>query len=665
MEVSEKVQQKLDTLPVSPGVYVFHGRSSGASMEVLYVGKASSLRSRVRSYFQDGSSDVRAFVARLAFELVDIETFVTATEKEAALLENQLIKERQPRYNVKLRDDKEFLSLRLSPKSKWPRLEVVRRPRADGARYFGPYHSATAARQTLRLVNRHFQLRTCTDADLRSRSRPCLQYQIRRCPGPCVMDVDKERYAQQVNDVGLFLGGRHDELVDKLQAQMLEASEALEFEQAAVHRDQLRAVTRARETQRVASVSMRDQDVFGLFRQADQAEVAVLQVRAGRLVGVRTFDLRRVALPDDELIASFIAEWYERAPVPDEVLLPHPIEAMDGLASVLSDRQRSRETRAQVLVAAPTRGKRNKLLDMARDNAEHAFHEKRRAQENILTRLEEVQKRLRLKSPPQRIECVDISHTGGDDTVAAVVALRDGAPDKKRYRTYHVKRVRGGDDYGAMYEVLSRRFRRGRDGNEGWDLPDLFVVDGGKGQLGVALAALRDLGMPNEMMPVVALAKEKENLAGERRVDRVYLPGQKNPIPVHSTPALSMLCLARDEAHRVSNGLRTKLGKRRRLTSGLDSVKGVGPKTRTKLLSTLGSLEAVLASTEAELISAGATKRQASAILRQLSPSAPTSSASHSDKPAEKLDEETVNLETDQAVDNAFREVLEDATNAT
>ncbi|MFT5353014.1 MAG: excinuclease ABC subunit C [Polyangiales bacterium] len=671
MEVSEKIQQKLDTLPASPGVYVFHGCSSATkALEVLYVGKASSLRSRVRSYFQDGSSDVRAFVARLAFELVDIETFVTATEKEAALLENQIIKERQPRYNVKLRDDKEFLSLRLAPKGAWPRLEVVRRPRADGARYFGPYHSATAARQTLRLVNRHFQLRTCTDAELRSRSRPCLQFQIRRCPGPCVMDVDKERYAQQVSDVGLFLSGRHDELVEKLQSQMLEASDALEFEQAGVHRDQLRAVTRARETQRVASVSMRDQDVFGLFRQADQAEIAVLQVRAGRLVGVRTFDLRRVALPDDELIASFIVEWYERAPVPDEVLLPHPIEAMDGLASALSDRQRSRETRGQVQVAAPTRGKRNKLLDMARDNAEHAFHEKRRAQENILTRLQEVQKRLRLKSLPHRIECVDISHTGGDDTVAAVVALKDGAPDKERYRTYHVKRVSGGDDYGAMYEVLSRRFRRGRDGNEGWDLPDLFVVDGGKGQLGVALAALRDLGMPNEAMPVVALAKEKENLAGERRVDRVYLPGQKNPIPVHSTPALSMLCLARDEAHRVSNGLRTKVGKRRRLTSGLDSVKGVGPKTRTKLLSTLGSLEAVLESTEAELISAGATKRQAAAILQQLSPASPNPKLDSThvvDRGIDEgvVDEETVSVETDLAVENAFREVLEDATNAT
>lgn len=666
MEVSETVQKKLDTLPVSPGVYVFHGRSSATkALEVLYVGKASSLRSRVRSYFQDGSSDVRAFVARLAFELVDIETFVTATEKEAALLENQIIKERQPRYNIKLRDDKEFLSLRLSPKAAWPRLEVVRRPRADGARYFGPYHSATAARQTLRLVNRHFQLRTCTDAELRSRARPCLQFQIRRCPGPCVMDVDKERYDQQVHDVGLFLSGRHDELVEKLKGQMHEASAALEFEQAAVHRDQLRAVTRARETQRVASVSMRDQDVFGLFRQADQAEVAVLQVRAGRLVGVRTFDLRRVALPDDELIASFVVEWYERAPVPDEVLLPYPIEAMEGLASALSDRQRSRETRGQVQVAAPTRGKKHKLLDMARDNAEHAFHEKRRAQENILTRLQEVQKRLRLETLPTRIECIDISHTGGEDTVAAVVALKDGAPDKERYRTYHVKRVRGGDDYGAMYEVLSRRFRRGRDGNEGWDLPDLFVVDGGKGQLGVALAALRDLGMlnegmPNEVMPVVALAKEKENLAGERRVDRVYLPGQKNPIPVHSTPALTMLCLARDEAHRVSNALRTKLGKRRRLTSGLDSVKGIGPKTRTKLLSTLGSLDAVIRSTEAELIAAGATKRQAAAIRTQLSPAAPSASDTGLDK-SDDVSESAVDDDTDLAVDNAFREVLEDA----
>ncbi|MEM6956698.1 MAG: excinuclease ABC subunit UvrC [Myxococcota bacterium] len=618
MELPAQVQQKLKTLPDRPGVYVFKGKGltprPGGALDVLYIGKASSLRSRVRSYFQEGSSDVRAFVRRLAYEMTDLETFVTESEKEAALLENQLIKEQQPRYNIKLRDDKEFLSLRLNPAANWPRLEVVRRPRKDRARYFGPYHSATAARQTLRLVNRHFQLRTCTDQEMARRVRPCLQYQIRRCPGPCVIDVDRTAYARQVSDVGLFLEGRHDELVVKLEAQMKAAADALEYEQAAVHRDQLKAVDRARERQRVATVTSLDQDAIGLFRQGDLAEIAVLQLRGGRLVGVRTYDLRPT-LPDDELVAAFVTEWYARAPVPDEVLLPLPIEAMEGLAGALSERHRSRAVRRATQVLAPQRGKRKKLLDLAFDNARHAFAEKERAKEDVESRLASVQAKLRLPTLPRRIECIDVSHSGGKNTVAAIVALENGAPDKARYRSYHVKQVNGGDDYGAMYEVLSRRFRRGRKGEKGWDLPDLLVVDGGKGQLGMALAALRDMGA---QLPVAALAKEKENPLGEKRVDRIYLPGQKNPIAVHGTPALSMLALARDEAHRFSNHLRTKLGKRRDFTSGLDAVPGVGPKTRIKLLSALGSLQAIQTASVEELRSAGATKRQAQAIVDML-----------------------------------------------
>ena len=595
--LSEKVEKKLATLPPKPGVYVFRG-AGGA---VLYVGKARSLRSRVRSYFTPSTSDVRAFVARLEVELEDIETFVAGSEREAALLENQLIKEHQPRYNVKLRDDKEFLSLRLDPAAEWPRLEVVRRPKRDGAHYFGPYHSATAARQTLRLVNRHFQLRTCTDTELKSRARPCLQYQIQRCPGPCVFDVDRAAYGEQVDGVALFLAGRHDELIDQLQARMAAAAEAMEYEQAAVHRDQIRAVERVRETQRVASVKDVDQDVIGLFRRADQAEIAVLLVRGGKIRGVRTWDFQKVSLPDDELLASFLVQWYGRSPVPDEVLLPRPIEAMDGLAAVLADLRAGQGGRtAAPKVLVPRRGAKKRLVEMAMENAHHAFREKR----------------LRLPGPPRRIECVDVSHIGGEDAVAAVVSLNEGAPEKKRYRTYHVKRARGGDDYGAMYEVLSRRFRRGRDREKGWELPDLFVVDGGKGQLNVALAVLRDLEV--ERFPVVGLAKEKENALGEKLVDRVYLPGQKNAIPLAGTPALQMLAFARDEAHRASNAFRTKLGKKRRIRSELDEVKGVGPKTRQKLLTTLGSLDAVREASEEALVEAGATRRQAIAIRRAL-----------------------------------------------
>jgi excinuclease ABC subunit C len=587
-------------------VYVFRDRRAA----VLYVGKARSLRSRVRSYFTPSTSDGRFFIPFLPDEIGDLETVVTANEKEAALLENQLIKEHRPRWNVKLRDDKDFLSIRIDTKQPYPRLEVVRRPRPDGARYFGPYDSATAARQTLRLVNRHFQLRTCTDTEMRARVRPCLQHQIDRCPAPCVHDVDRVEYAAQVRAVELFLDGRHDELVRELRARMERAAAATEYERAAVHRDQIRAVERVRQDQHVTSVRDVDQDVVGIFRQADQAEIAVLVVRGGKLVSVRTWDLRDVALPDDELVASFLSASYgDGAFLPDEILLPCPIEAADGLADVLSERRGRRVT-----VAVPRRGDKARLVEMAAKNAEHAFREKAREREDVDARLGSVMKRLRLPRLPRRIECIDVSHHQGADTVAAIVSLRDGAPDRARYRTFRVKRARGGDDYGAMFEVLSRRLRRGRDAEQGWDLPDLLLVDGGKGQLAVALAALSDLGAPP--LAVAALAKEKESAAtGEKFVDRVYLPGQKNPIALRqSSPALLMLALARDEAHRASNALREKLGKKRTLRTALSDVDGVGPITAKKLLRALGSVRAVRAADEAALIEAGATRAQARAI---------------------------------------------------
>ena len=654
--IAEAVRKKLDTLPASAGVYVFRDHEGG----VLYVGKARSLRSRVRSYFQPSVSDSRFFISLLERELGDIETFVVDTEKEAALLENQLIKQHQPRYNVKLRDDKDYLSLRLSPKSAWPRLEVVRRPRPDGARYFGPYHSATSARQTLRLVNRFFQLRTCTDSEMKSRARPCLQYQIKRCPAPCVMEVDREEYGQQVEAVALFLDGRHDELVDHLESKMKSVADAMEYERAAVYRDQLRAVERAREEQRVAVVKDVDQDVIGVHRQADQAEVAVLMIRGGKLVGVRTYDLERSSLPNDELVASFVSEYYrEGSFVPEEVVVPMELEAMGGLEALLADRRGGR-----VSLIAPKRGTKVRLVRMATDNAEHAFREKMRDKEDVEQRLGELQRRLRLPTPPRRIECVDVSHTGGEDTVAAIVALENGAPDRKRYRTFHVRRVRGGDDYGAMYEVLARRFRRGKSAEKGWELPDLMVVDGGKGQLNVALAALADLGITE--LPVVALAKEKvlarsasgglragaaagedeETALGEKVVDRVYLPGQKNPIALReSSPALMVLALARDEAHRVSNRLREKVGKRKTIRSELEAVPGIGPKTRRRLLGTLGSLRAVQLADEELLVRAGATRAQAKAIRSHL----------HRPEPEAAPPPVAADRAEDQAVENAFR----------
>jgi len=629
--VVDAAQRKLDTLPASPGVYVFRGTDG----KVLYVGKARSLRNRVRSYFQAGSSDLRAFVSRLERELADIETFVTHTDKEAALLENQLIKSHQPKYNVKLRDDKEYLSLRLDAKRPWPRLEVVRRPKPDGAQYFGPYHSATAARQTLRLVNRYFQLRTCTDTEFRKRSRPCLQHQIKRCPGPCVLRVDQDEYHAQVANVARFLDGRHDELVLDLDGRMQGASGELEYERAAVYRDQIRAVERAREEQRVAGVQKSDHDVIGFHREGDQVEVAVLSMRSGRIFSVRTFPLRRVAVPNDEMLGAFLMQHYADWPsLPDEILVSVRIEMSEALEELLSENRKRR-----VRITEPKRGAKAKLLELARENAEHAFNEKERAREDVEARLSELQTLLRLSVLPRRIECVDISHSGGEETVAVFAALQDGRAARERYRSFHVKGVGGGDDYAAMYEVLIRRLRRGNREEEGWELPDLLLVDGGKGQLGVAVRAREDIGLPE--LEVASVAKPRVTATGEEEGDRVFRPGQKNAIPVRGNSALSLLLLARDETHRASNALRKKVGRRRRLRSELDGVPGVGPKTRSKLLRNLGSLRDVLAANEEQLIEAGATRRQALAIKEAFGEQSPIA-------PETEAAEET-------AIENAFQ----------
>jgi excinuclease ABC subunit C len=675
-------QEKLDGLPVQPGVYLFKDKKG----QVVYVGKAKSLRSRVRSYFQAGSSDARYFIPILQKTVGDLDTIVTASEKEATILENTLIKEHKPRYNVKLRDDKDYIVLRLSSQHEWPRLEVVRARSAlrDGARYFGPYHSATAARRTLHLINKHFQLRTCGDLEIKSRRRPCLQYQIKRCPAPCVYEVDKAWYAEQVDAVAKFLDNRHDELSRELQVKMREAARHMRFELAAVYRDQLQAIDKVREEQRVVTVDDADRDVLGVYREGELVELALLYVRAGKLQDVATFSLKQAEIPDEEIVSAFLAQHYggaripsekparegvpgtspdPEAPdseggalvrVPEEILVPFVPEGAAGIQEWLAEKAGHKVT-----LARPQRGHKVDLLELAADNAKHAFAEKRRQSDDVEERLAQLQERLRLPTLPRRIECCDISHLGGGDTVGAVVAMKDGVPDKKHYRTFYVRgrgggapdageapRMEAGDDYGAMYEVLARRFRRGRAAAEvesareaspptsqltdaeahdareriEWELPDLFVVDGGRGQLGVALAAAKDLGLHG--LPIVALAKEKENLAGETLVDRVYLPGQKNPIALKShTASLFFLARVRDEAHRFSNRVRERLGKAHRFRSELDGIPGIGKATKKALLSHLGTVQAVKdASDEALLAVPGVTKRHVQALRKVFVP---------------------------------------------
>ncbi len=633
---------KLDGLPKASGCYLFKDKTGA----VVYVGKAKSLRSRVKSYFQEGGSDSRYFIPILRRIVRDLETVVTATEKEAAVLENDLIKQHQPRFNVKLRDDKDFLCLRLDTQKEWPRLETVRRPSADGARYFGPYHSASSARKTLHLVNKHFQLRTCSDADLASRRRPCLQYQIKRCPAPCVMNVDRAAYAEQVRNVGLFLEGRHDELTGELMQRMKEASREMEFERAAVYRDQLRAVEAVRQEQRVVAVKDVDQDVVGFYREGNLVEVLVLIVRGGHVKDTLSFSFRGVEMPDEEVLAGFLAQYYAldaqaATMIPDEVLLPILPDGAAGVAEWLGERRGKK-----VALLVPRRGPRVELLAMAKENAAHAFREKQRSTDDLEARLEELRDRLRLSDLPRRIECCDISHLGGGDTVGSIVSLLDGVPDRKHYRSFHVKGVADGDDYAAMYEVLARRFRRGKAaaalseakateaegdgatdasreeleeaaGKPGtWDLPDLLVVDGGRGQLGVALSAARDLGMHD--LAIVGLAKERETRAGEKMVDRVYLPGQKNGIPLRPTSAaLFFLARARDEAHRFANHARKKLGKARRLRSEIDDIPGLGAETRRVLLRELGSMAGLRAASDERILAVtGVTKRHLKALRK-------------------------------------------------
>ncbi len=615
---SDTLEAKLELLPPRCGCYLF----KDAKDEVVYVGKAKSLRSRVRSYFQPSTSDERYFVPLLRGIVADLETMVTASEKEAAVLENELIKKHQPRFNVKLRDDKDFLCLRLDPKKEWPRLDLVRRPKADGARYFGPYHSATSARRTLHLVNKHFQLRTCTDTELRSRKRACLQYQIKRCPGPCVYEVDRAWYDDQVNAVALFLSSRHDELTRELQARMDAAAADMEYEVAAIYRDQLRAVASIREQQRVVAVRNIDQDVVGIYREAERIELVLLLVRQGHVTDSQSFSLGPSELPDEEIVAGFLSQYYASearvGALPDELVLPVRPDAVQGLADWLGE-QRGKK----VSVVVPRQGPRRQLMQLAIDNAEHAFKEKQRHSEEIEGRLEQLQDKLRLPTLPRTIECCDISHLGGGDAVGAVVCLQDGQPARGRYKQFRVKTTSDGDDYTAMYEVLSRRFRRGRQAEQDdagqWEMPDLFVVDGGRGQLNVALTAARDLGLHD--LSIVGLAKERETVGGDKLVDRVYLPGQKNGIPLRPTSAaLYFLAHARDEAHRFANLHRERRGKKRRLKSELDDIKGIGPKTRKTLLSALGSMKAIRAASDEEILAVEGVSPRHLAALRKVIP---------------------------------------------
>ncbi len=579
-----ELEQRLAQLPNQPGVYLMKDKTG----RVIYVGKAVNLANRVRSYFNPGSSDTRAFVSLLDRLLGSLETVVVSSEKEALLLENELIKKHRPRFNVQWRDDKAFLCLRLSNEHRYPRLEMVRRPRRDGARYFGPYASASSIRETVRVVNRFFQLRTCSDHVLESRRRPCLLHQIGRCPAPCVMPIAPEDYGRNVDAVALFLEGRSEPLLENLRGRMKLAASKLEFEEAARLRDQVIAIERSVEKQAIATTESIDQDVFGLFREGDRITLYSLFVRGGRITGGQPHHFQS-EFPDEELVTSFVNQYYaDDAFVPKEVLLAGSPNEPEALAELLSERKGER-----VRVLVPERGDKTELVKLASKNAERAFSERKRSRDEVEQTLERLKARLHLSKLPHRMECFDISHFQGAALVGSQVSSVDTEPDPSRYRHYKLKTVVGNDDFASMHEVLSRRLKRGLE--EG-DLPDLIVIDGGKGQLASAWAAMRDLGV--EGVDLVSLAKSRDldslapDVQQDRSPERVFVVGRKDPIVLPQTsPELFALTRLRDEAHRFAITFQRKLNRRRGLSSALDEVPGVGAGRRTALLRHFGSIK--------------------------------------------------------------------------
>lgn len=589
------LEERLRTLPKAPGVYLMLDRAG----TIIYVGKAKNLASRVRSYF-GASSDTRFFVGLLDRVLGDIDTIITANEKEALLLENELIKKHKPRFNVELKDDKNFLSIRIDRRVPYPRLEVVRRRKNDGAWYFGPYHSASAIRKTLRIINRHFFLRTCPDNVMRNRSRPCLEYQIRRCPGPCVLPVDTTAYRESVEEVAMFLEGRTEQLVTGLEGKMAGAAEGLDFELAAHYRDQIRAVESSLMKQDIDFGRDRDMDAFGLYREGALVTVQLVQVRLGFVSGSRAFALGRHELPDDEVLSSFVQQYYDRTmDLPEEVLVPVELEGADALAAWLTERKGAR-----VGVLRPQRGAKVRILEMAVRNAEQSFSEKQRTEAEALTTLANLQRKLSLRNLPSRIECYDISNISGSEAVASMVVFTDGEPDKAAYRRFKMRAPAEQNDFLMMHETITRRFKRGV---EAGDLPQLVVVDGGKGQLNAALVALREVDVVD--VDIVGLAKSRVEEKGGTLSDdpthspeRVFLPGQKNPVVLRqSSSELYLLARIRDEAHRFAITYHKLLRDKRTLKSPLDDVPGIGDARKKALLQHFGSLKRLRAATPEQI----------------------------------------------------------------
>jgi excinuclease ABC subunit C len=579
--------EQLKALPAKPGVYLFKDKEG----KVIYVGKAANLNSRVRSYFGAPSS-LSAKIQRLVAKIQDFEFVVTTSEQEALILECNMIKKYTPRYNVRLKDNKTFPYLKIDIDEDWPGVYITRRVQKDGARYFGPFASAGSVRKTLRLIKKIFPFRSCRKRIEGKDKRPCLDYYIRRCLGPCIGAVEKQEYHDVINQVILFLQGKQELILRELNAKMKAAAQQLQFERAALLRDQIKAIEKVIEGQRIATTLQGEKDIIGLAQNEKLAYVELFSIRNNKLIGRDHFIMEGIrGESPGQIMTSFVKQYYASASyIPPLILLQHPVDEPAVLSEWL-EQQRGGRVELQV----PQRGAKKKLVDTAAENAARGLElaqAKEMKVEVISSGLQELKNRLRLPKMPRRIECYDVSNIQGALAVGSMVVLEKGWPKPAHYRRFRIKTVAGADDYAMIQETLRRRFKRGLTGEGTWAIiPDLVVIDGGKGQLNAALELRRELGL--DSIPMVSLAKENEE---------VFIPGDPKPVYIaKDSPALHILQRARDEAHRFAISYHRRLRHKEVIASALDSIPGIGPRRKKALLKKFGSIEAIKEASSEEL----------------------------------------------------------------
>jgi excinuclease ABC subunit C len=614
VELSDHLKGILDTLPLKPGCYIM----KNASGEVIYVGKAVSLRSRVRSYFQEHADHDRKTL-KLVAQVADLEWIVVGSELEALILEMNLIKKHRPRFNVRLKDDKRYPYIKVHLASPFPKVTVTRQMVRDGSRYFGPYTSVWAVHQTLDLLRRIFPYLTCDREITGQDARPCLYYDIKLCSGPCIGAIDQAGYAQLINDLCAFLDGKTDPIVSRLQVEMIAAAENLQFEKAAQLRNQLQSIERVVEKQKVITSEEGNSDVLAIARANNEACIQVFFIRNGRLMGREYFVMEGTEeIPDNEVMGEFIKQFYTQAAViPDKVLLPNEVEE----AQIIRQWLNTRRGGSKVELSVPREGISQELVAMATENAVETLQALRtqwEADKNKQTQaLAEIQQALGLTEPPNRIECYDISNTQGTASVGSMVVFEQGTPSRGHYRHFNIKSVVGPDDFASMEEVLTRRFKRWQAAQEKQAvgikpdpsfavLPDLLIVDGGKGQLGRAVNVLQQFDL-DDIVPVVGLAKQQEELFQPGKSDSVILP--------RHSQGLYLLQRIRDEAHRFAITAHRKARGKIGVASRLDAIPGVGPVRRKALLEKFSDVEGIRqASLEDLLAVKGITEEIARAL---------------------------------------------------